>query len=106
MKIIVNILATVVLILGIAFTVLPMDTLAFLPIGITLLLAAISYFAVPPKKQKWEKFILIISLILVLIVTFKAVFIKDEVAVDKEFQQKQTEAEKQDIQDLEELEDL
>ena len=106
MKIIVNILATVVLILGIAFTVLPMDTLAFLPIGITLLLAAISYLAVPPKKQKWEKFILIISLILVLIVTFKAIFIKDEVAVDKEFQQKQTEAEKQDIQDLEELEDL
>lgn len=106
MKIIVNILATVVLILGITFTILPMDTLAFLPIGITLLLAAISYFAVSPKKQKWEKFISIISLILVLIVTFKALFIKDEVAVDKEFQQKQTEAEKQDIQDLEELEDL
>lgn len=106
MKIIVNILATVVLILGIAFTILPMDTLAFLPISITLLLAAISYFIVSPKKQKWEKFILIISLILVLIVTFKALFIKDKVAVDKEFQQKQTEVEKQDIQDLEELEDL
>ena len=106
MKIIVNILATVVLILGIAFTILPMDTLAFLPIGATLLLAAISYFVVPPKKQKWEKFILIISFLLVLIVTFKALFIKDEVAVDKEFQQKQTETEKQDIQDLEELEDL
>lgn len=106
MKIIVNILATVVLILGIAFTILPMDTLAFLPIGITFLLAAISYFVISPKKQKWEKFILIISLILILIVTFKALFIKDEVAVDKEFQQKQTEAEKQDIQELEELEDL
>lgn len=106
MKIIVNILATLVLILGIAFTILPMDTLAFLPIGITLILAGISYFVLQPKKQKWEKFILIISILLVLIVTFKALFIKDEVAVDKEFQQKQTEAEKQDIQDLEELEDL
>lgn len=106
MKIIINILASIVLVVAIAFTILPMDTIALLPIGATLLLGAISYFLINKKKQKWEKYILIISIVLAAIVLFKYVFIKDEVSVDKEFEQKQIESQKDDIQDLEELENL
>lgn len=106
MKIIINSLASILLVVAIAFTILPMDTIAFLPIGATLLLAGISYFLIKKKKQKWEKYILIISIILVAVVTFKYVFIKDEVSVDKAFEQKQIESQKEDIEDLEELEDL
>lgn len=106
MKIIINIVASIILIVAIAFTILPMDTIAFLPIGATLLLGGISYFLINKKKQKWEKYLLIISLALAVIVVFKYVFIKDEVSVDTEFEQKQIDSQKGDIEDLEELEDL
>lgn len=106
MKIIVNILATIVLIVSIAFTVLPMDSVAFLPIIATAIIAAISFFVLSPKKQKWEKYILLICVVLAIVVSFKLLFIKDEVVIDEQYQQEQAEKELEDIQDLEELEGL
>lgn len=106
MKIVINSLATLLLIVSIAFTILPMDTIALLPIGGTLLVGTFSYFLLNKKKQKWEKYILILSLILAVIVIGKYLFIKDEVSVDTEFEQKQIESQKEDLKDLEELEEL
>lgn len=104
MKIVINVLASIFLILGLAFTILPMDTLALLPIGVAIALAAISYFLINKKKLKWEKYLLIVSGILVGVVLFKFYFIKNEVAVDKKFKEKRIEVQKQNIKDLEGLE--
>ena len=97
------ILAVAFSVLGIVFTILPLGTLAFLPIGIALIF---SFLAIQKSKfnhKKLPKIILFISALTLLVVIGKVIFVKDVVVSDKQFEQKKVESKKEDIKDLEGL---
>jgi preprotein translocase subunit Sec61beta len=98
-----NIVSIVFLVLGIAFTILPMGTIALLPIGLTVLTAAVSFWQSKDKQRILPRIVLVLSVITFLVVISKDVFVKDEVKVDQQFEQKKIESQKEDMKDLEGL---
>ncbi|MFM2291317.1 MAG: hypothetical protein RIS29_1130 [Bacteroidota bacterium] len=98
-----NIVSIVFLVLGIAFTILPMGTIALLPIGLTVLTAAVSFWQSKDKQRILPRIVLVLSVITFLVVIGKDVFVKDEVKVDQQFEQKKIESQKEDMKDLEGL---
>jgi membrane-bound ClpP family serine protease len=98
-----NIVAIVFLVLGVAFTILPMGTIALLPIGLTVLTAAVSFWQSKDKQRILPRIVLVLSVITFLVVIGKDVFVKDEVKVDQQFEQKKIESQKEDMKDLEGL---
>ncbi|MDD4971395.1 MAG: hypothetical protein PHT07_18345 [Paludibacter sp.] len=90
-------------VLGIVFTILPLGTLAFLPIGIALILSFLAILKSKFNHKKLPKIILFISALTLLVVIGKVIFVKDVVVSDKQFEQKKVESKKEDIKDLEGL---
>ena len=90
-------------VLGIVFTILPLGTIAFLPIGIAIILSFLAIKKSTHKQGKLPKIILFISTLTLLVVIGKVVFIKDVVVIDKQFEIKKEESKKEDIKDLEGL---
>lgn len=90
-------------VLGIVFAILPLGTIAFLPIIIAFIL---SFLAIQKSKidQKiLPKIILFVSVVTLLVVIGKVVFVKDVLVKDKQFEIKKEESKKEDIKDLEGL---
>lgn len=100
-----NVLAVIFIIVSIVFAVLPMGTLAVLPVGIALVSSGIALFISEGDAKKFPKWLVIISVILMVVVVAKAMM-PDEVAQDSEFEQKKIESKNEDLKDLEELEGL
>ena len=98
------ILASVFCVLGITFTILPLGTLAIIPIGIALILAFLAFKKSDKNQQKFPKILLIIAGICLLAVVGKELFIKDEVAKDTTFEKTKIENKKEDKKELEDLE--
>ena len=98
-----NISAVVFAVLGIVLTILPMGTIALLPIVIAIVLAALGFRISTTTQRLFPKIILIVSALTFLVVIGKEVFVKDQVVVDKQFEQKKEESKKEDIKDLEGL---
>jgi EamA domain-containing membrane protein RarD len=98
------VLAIVFAILGILFAVLPLGTLAFLPIGLALLFAFIAFVNSDVTQKNLPKWILIVSGLTLIAVIGKVALVKDEVAKDVQFEQKKEESKKEDLKDLEGLE--
>jgi EamA domain-containing membrane protein RarD len=98
------VLAIVFAILGILFAVLPLGTLAFLPIGLALLFAFIAFMNSDVTQKNLPKWILIVSGLTLIAVIGKVALVKDEVAKDVQFEQKKEESKKEDLKDLEGLE--
>ena len=96
-------LASFFAVLGIAFTILPLGTIALLPVIIALLLAFLSFKFSAVKQRKFSRIVLVISGLTLLVIVGKEVFIKDEVVLDKQFEQKKIESKQEDIKDLEGL---
>jgi len=90
-------------VLGIVFTILPMGTIAFLPIGIAFILSFLAIYKSKFNQQKLPKIILFISVLTFLVVVGKVIFVKDVVVSDKQFEQIKVESKKEDIKDLEGL---
>lgn len=92
-------------VVSVIFTVLPMGTLAYLPIGITILLALIALFVLKGLKllKRLLFVVLIIAIVAAVVVGGKSLFVKDHVAKDKQFELKKEQSEKEDIKDLENL---
>ncbi len=88
---------------GIVFAVLPLGTIAFLPIGLTILFAFLTYFVSKPNQKRLPKWILFISALTLLVVMGKVVFIQDKVITDKQFEQQKIDSKKEDQKDLEGL---
>jgi hypothetical protein len=91
---------------SIVSTILPLDTLAILPIIATALFAFLAYRNSEGKEWHASRLLLIVSGLLLVIVIGKQLLIKDEVEVDKQFEQQKAQSEKEDLQQLEELEGL
>jgi uncharacterized membrane protein len=88
---------------GIIFAVLPLGTIAFLPVGLTILFAFLTHFVSKPNQKKLPKWILFIAVLTFLVVMGKIVFIQDKVETDKQFEQQKIESKKEDQKDLEGL---
>ena len=97
------VLTTIFGVLGIVFTVLPLGTIALLPISIAILLAFIAIKMSEFKKKRYPKILLIVSVLTFLVVVGKEVFVKDVVVVDKKLELQKIESKKEDIKDLEGL---
>ncbi len=100
------VLAIIFAILGIAFTILPLGTLALLPIALALIFGFIAYTKSDITKKNVPKWILIIAAISLIAVFGKKILIPDTVAKDAKFEQRKIETKKEDLKDLEELEAL
>ena len=100
------VLASIFAVLGIILTVFPTEQLALIPIGLALTLAFLALRKSEGNQSKFPKLILVVAALTLLTVVGKEVFIKDEIVVDKQFDQKKVESKKEAQKDLEELEDL
>ena len=92
--------------LSIVFAFLPLGTLALIPVGIAFVFGFLALNKSDAKQGKLVKLLLLISLVSLVVVIGKEVFTKDEVEVDKQFDEKKIESKKEAQQDLEELEEL
>jgi uncharacterized membrane protein len=103
MRKILIILTVLFAVLGVVFTILPLGTIAFLPIGIAFVLCFFTIQQSNINQQKLPKIILFISVLTFLLVIGKVIFIKDVIVKDQKFEQNKIEQKKEDIKDLEGL---
>jgi uncharacterized membrane protein YqgA involved in biofilm formation len=92
--------------LGIAFTILPMDTLAFMPIGLTLIFGLLTLKKSAESQKKFPKILLVIAAFCSIVVLGKSLLIEDEIATDTQFEQQKMETKQEAQKELEELEGL
>lgn|SRR5574343_360308 len=92
--------------LGIAFTILPLDTLAFLPIGLALVFGLLTLKQSEDSQKKFPKIILTIVALCSAVVLGKTLLVEDEVATDTQFEQQKIETKQEAKKELEELESL
>jgi EamA domain-containing membrane protein RarD len=97
-------LAILFAILGIVFAVLPLGTLALLPIGLALIFAFIAFIQSDINQKSLPKWILIVAGLTLIIVIGKVSLVEDEVAKDEQFEQKKVESKLEDLKDLEDIE--
>jgi hypothetical protein len=93
-------------VIGIVFTILPMGTLALLPIGLAILFSVLAIVNSKNNNKKLPKWLLIISAIILLSSIGKDVFVKDEVTVDQKFIKEKEQSKVEAKKDLEDLEGL
>ena len=98
------VLAFIFAFLGIAFTILPLGTLALLPLGLALFFGFIAFLKSDAQQKNVPKWILIVAGVALIIVIGKEILITDEVAKDEQFEQKKIESKQEDLKDLEGLE--
>jgi len=89
--------------LGVVLTILPFGTIALLPIVLALVLAFFAFRISNLNQRRFTRIILIISAVTLLVVIGKDIFVKDVVAVDKQFEKNKVESKKDDIKELEGL---
>jgi len=92
--------------LSIVFSFLPLDTLAFLPIGIALIFVLIALKKSDESQKRFPKILLLIASFCTLLVVGKIAFQKNEVAKDTTFEKEKIEAKKEAKKELEKIEDL
>jgi len=100
------ILSYIFALLSIIFSVLPLDTLAFIPIALATICLAITFLKSDAKQRIWPKRLFIITYLCATIVVVKTFFFKDEIAIDQKFEQQKIETKQEAKQELEELEEL
>lgn len=98
------ILAAVFAVVGLIFAILPMGSIAFLPIILAIVLALVAMWKSNDNQKKIPKWILVIALAILVLVTVKVVFVKDKVVVDQQFIQENVDSKEEAQQELEELE--
>ena len=100
------VLAIIFTTLSIVFAYLPLGTLALIPIGIAILFGFLALKKSDVIQQKLVKVTLLFAILSLVFVVGKEIFTKDEVVIDKQFDTKKVESEKEAKKDLEDLEGL
>ena len=98
------ILAAVFAVVGLVFAILTMGSIAFLPIILAIVLALVAMWKSNDNQKKIPKWILVIALAILVLVTVKVVFVKDKVVVDQQFIQENVDSKEEAQQELEGLE--
>lgn len=99
------VLAFIFTLIAIVFAILPMGTLGVLPAGFAIVFGALALLKSVPEQKNIPKWLLVVA-VLTLVVIIGRSFVPDEVEKDQAFEQKKIESKKEDLKDLEELEDL
>ncbi len=99
-------LAVFFALISIVFTVLPLGTLAIIPIAPAIVFGFLAFRKSTGKVMHISRLALLVSALMLLIVIGKELFVTEEVAADKQFEQKKIDSEKQAKKELEELEGL
>ena len=101
----------IILVVAILFTVvaivcalLPLDTIAFLPIGLAVLFSLLLLKKSEDKQKQLPKILLLVTVISSAFVLGKTLLIKDEVVQDTQFEQQKIETKQEAKQELETLE--
>lgn len=97
------VLSFIFALLGVVFVILPMGTLGFLPVGLSLLFGALAYSKSDANDRSVPKYLLMAGGVLLVAVIVR-VMMPDEVAKDSDLEQHKIESKKEDLKDLEELE--
>jgi hypothetical protein len=92
--------------LAIVFSLMPMDTIAFLPIGIAIAFSLVWLRKSEGKQKKASQIVLTICVLCSIYVLGKTFLIKDEVAKDTKFEKEKIENKQESKKELEELEGL
>ncbi|MEI6752686.1 MAG: hypothetical protein WCK78_05905 [Paludibacter sp.] len=95
--------AIVFTVLGITFTILPLGTIAMIPVAFAITFSLFAFYKSTALLKTIPRIVLIISAITLLVIIGKSVLIKDRVVTDKQFEIKKEESKKEDIKDLEGL---
>ncbi|MHA7058908.1 hypothetical protein ACWGOQ_0016910 [Aquimarina sp. M1] len=106
MRIVLLSIAAFAAFLGIIMAILPFGTLGVLP-GIVALISGFGAYYMSKKKQKPQKLSLLFLTIGVLVIVAsgsKSLWVTDEVAIDKEFQEKEEQSKEEAIEELKEIE--
>jgi len=104
LKLILNIISSAFVLLGLIFTILPMESFSLATLFISIAIATISLAIYKEwKKKTYSKYLIIVAVVIALCATGKLIFIKNVVVKDKQFEKTKVESKKQDIKDLEGL---
>jgi hypothetical protein len=91
---------------AITLSVLPFDTLAFLPIGLAIVFGLLLMQKSNENQKKFPKILLTVAALCSAFVLGKTILVKDEVEVDQTFEQQKIETKQEAKKELEELEQL
>jgi predicted histidine transporter YuiF (NhaC family) len=100
------VLAILFTVLTVTLSILPFDTLAFLPIGFALIFGLLLLKKSEENQKKTPKILLTITAVCSAFVLGKTLFVKDEVEIDQTFEKQKTETQQEAKKELEELEQL
>lgn len=98
------VLGIIFTVLAIAFAVLPMDTIAFLPIGLALIFCLLLLKNSNENQKKLPNLLLLLCVISSVFVLGKTLLIKDEIEKDTQFEKEKIETNKEAKKELEALE--
>ena len=98
------VLGIIFTVLAIVFSYLPMDTIAFLPIGIAIIFCLLLLKKSDGNQKKLPNVLLLLCVLSSVFVLGKTLLVKDKVEKDTKFEQQKIESKKEDVKDLEGLE--
>ena len=104
MRNLVLVLAIFFTILAIAFAILPMDTIAFLPIGLAIVFSLFLLKKSTENQKKLPNILLFLGVLCSVFVLGKTILIKDEIEKDVKFEKEKIETKQEAKQELENLE--
>lgn len=90
--------------LAIVFSLMPMDTIAFLPIGLALVFSLLFLKKSNEDQKRFPNILLLLGVLSSVFVLGKTLLIKDEVEKDTQFEQQKIETKQEAQQELEALE--
>jgi hypothetical protein len=91
-------------VLAIVFSALPLDTIAFLPIGLAILFCLLLLKKSVSNQKRLPNFLLFLCVLSSVFVLGKTLLIKDEVVKDDQFEKEKIETKKEAQKELEDLE--
>ncbi len=107
MKSLFSILALIASILSIILAVLPMEKIALVPAIVAFVFALIAMYLSKNESKKLIKFVFLVTIIALAIITYKSLFSGEaEVKVDENFIKKTQQSEEKALEELEDLEEL
>lgn len=102
-----NVLASIFVIVGTIFTILPMESFGIAAFGIAIVIGIGKLLLAKELKTKnFTRFLILFAIVGAIIATGKMLLIEDTVEKDVQFEQTKIESEKESIKELEELEGL
>ena len=90
--------------LAIIFSALPLDTIAFLPIGLAMVFCLLLLKKSESNQKKLPNILLLLCVLSSLFVLGKTLLVKDEVVKDAKFEKEKIETKKEAKKELEDLE--